>query len=412
MEIVCSPAGLSDNLHPVQGIGDVVQAGFREGVLDFSIVCSGYRLEKHGSDHTGMRKAMAAIDDFLAGCAAKGLRLPIASAPCLKRDTIRKDDAAVLTPLIYECLRYCAQADCHYLVVRPLGKGLTGQSLWRANQAFYLSMLKDARKYGVTILLENSCRNISGHFIRGACADGAEAAAWVDQLNEAAGEERFAFCLNMEAAGLCGQSLQELAVALGHRLRAVFLTDGNGLQEQALLPFTGACKRQSQTDWLGMIRGLRAVNFDGMLVLAMRDTAAAISPLLRPALMRLAKAEADYISWQIQMEEVLHRYPSVVLFGAGNMCRNYMKCYGAAYPPLFTCDNNEQRWGTEFCGLMVRPPEALKSLPKDCAILICNVYYREIEEQLRGMGIRNTIAYFNDEYLPQFEFTRLKRGRG
>ena len=168
---------------------------------------------------------------------------------------------------------------------------------------------------------------------------------------------------------------------------------------------------QSQTDWLSLIRGLRACDFEGMLVLAMRDTASAMSPLLRPALMKMAKAVLDYIIWQVQMEQALHRYSSVVLFGAGNMCRNYMKCYGELYPPLFTCDNNEQRWETEFCGLTVRSPEALKDLPADCVILICNVYYREIEEQLRGMGVKNAIAYFNDEYLPQFEFTRLKMGR-
>ena len=411
MKIVCSPVGVVDDMHPIQGIQDMVQAGFSDGVLDFSLVCSSYTLERHGNDQERMCNDLRDIGKFLEGCTAQGLRLSLAVAPNLRRDTLRKDAAELLPGLIRLCLPYCQQAGCSFLVVRPLTDGISQSELWSENRDFYLSLLSDARQYGVTILLENSCRNISGHFVRGACSDGMEAADWVDRLNHEAGEESFGFCLNMEAASLCGQNLYELAVSVGHRLQAVLLSDCSGIREQALLPFSGACMGQSQTDWLSLIRGLRACDFEGMLVLAMRDTASAMSPLLRPALMKMAKAVLDYIVWQVQMEQALRRYSSVVLFGAGNMCRNYMKCYGELYPPLFTCDNNEQRWETQFCGLTVRSPEALKDLPADCVILICNVYYREIEEQLRGMGVKNVIAYFNDEYLPQFEFSRLKMGR-
>ena len=58
---------------------------------------------------------------------------------------------------------------------------------------------------------------------------------------------------------------------------------------------------------------------------------------------------------------------------------------------------------------MVRPPEALKDLPEECAVFICNIYYREIEAQLRQMGIKNPIAFFNDEYMPSFYFDRVDR---
>ena len=84
-----------------------------------------------------------------------------------------------------------------------------------------------------------------------------------------------------------------------------------------------------------------------------------------------------------------------------------MKNYGEKYPPLFTCDNNSKLWGTEFCGLEVKSPEALKNLPEDCGIFICNIYYREIEEQLRAMGVERNIEYFNDEYMQSFDFNRL-----
>lgn len=165
---------------------------------------------------------------------------------------------------------------------------------------------------------------------------------------------------------------------------------------------------QPQTDWLNVFRGLRTIDFDGQLILSFSDTAAAFSPILRPKLLELAKETGEYFRWQIEIEGLLKKYPSRVLFGAGNMCRNYMKCYGKLYEPLYTCDNNSALWGTEFCGLEVKRPESLKELPDDCAIFICNIYYREIEKQLRDLGVKNPIEFFNDEYMPTFYFDRLE----
>ena len=79
---------------------------------------------------------------------------------------------------------------------------------------------------------------------------------------------------------------------------------------------------------------------------------------------------------------------------------------------MFTCDNNPALWGEDFCGLEVKPPGKLKDLPEDCAIFICNIYYREIERQLREMNVRNPIEFFNDEYMPSFHYDRLPAGRG
>ncbi len=57
---------------------------------------------------------------------------------------------------------------------------------------------------------------------------------------------------------------------------------------------------------------------------------------------------------------------------------------------------------------MVKDPESLRGLPENCAVFICNIYYREIEEQLRKMGVANPIEFFNDEYMPSFYFDRLE----
>ena len=213
--------------------------------------------------------------------------------------------------------------------------------------------------------------------------------------------------MDVGVCSLCGQDMHEFALALRERMKVVILRDCDGSRESSLLPFTSVCNGQAQTDWLNLLRGLREIGFDGQLFLDMEDTAGAFSPLLRPQLLQLARSVAEYFKWQIEIEQILKRYSAIVLFGAGNMCRNFIKCYGEKYAPLFTCDNNQVLWGTSFCGLEVKPPEALRSLPEGCAILICNIYYREIEKQLRQMGVGNPIEFFNDEYMPSFYFDRL-----
>jgi sugar phosphate isomerase/epimerase len=397
------------------------QAGFDQAMLDFAMFCSEYELEGVGkrkkkgtspkrllvSEHPG--KLYDKIKPVMDRCIQERISLSVARAPYLCRDTRREDLGELVTRLTEECIRICGKTGCTSLIVRPLFVGIRRRDEWETNRKYYLHFLELARENNVTILLENQCRDRNGHLVRGVCADGREAARWVDRLNEEAGEERFGFCMDIGACSLCGQDMREFALLLGDRIRAVILRECDGHTECSRLPFTCAVGGQSQTDWLGLIRGLRETGFDGQLILDFSDTAGAFSPILRPGLMKLARSTAEYFGWQVGLENLLKKYPAIVLFGAGNMCRNYMKCYGEKYTPLFTCDNNQALWGTMFCGLEVKPPESLKELPKDCVIFICNIYYREIERQLRSMGIRNPIEFFNDEYMPAFYFDRIER---
>lgn len=398
MNISFAPRGIVAFRYPKQGIGDLAGTGVGQILLDLSAVTCEYPEQIH-----------ELINPILEQCRAQHLQCSVAMAPYFDRNTKREDLNALLEQLAQESIKLCGQAGSQYLIVKPLIVGIADTDLWEINQAYYLRLGKQAEKYHVKILLENQCKDFNGHLVRGFCSDGRQAAKWVDALNEAAGEARFGFCMDVGVCNLCGQNMYDFALALGSRIKAVILRDCDGNNDSALLPFTAARRGQPQTDWLNLIRGLREIGFDGELILDIHDTASAFSPLLRPGLLQMAKSVADYFKWQIEIENVLKKYPSRVLFGAGNMCRNYMKCYGEKYPPLFTCDNNQKLWETEFCGLTVKAPEALMDLPKDCAVFICNIYYREIEAQLRKMGIENPSEFFNDEYMPSFYFDRVER---
>lgn len=418
MIISCSLSGIVDFDRPGQGIIDIVNAGFENILLDISMGCNEHELEYFGKSTNGKGKTNAILENpsnlsgsfqkVLDKCAEKKLNVPVVYAPRLKRDTKRMDLNELLEQLTVESIQLCGSIGSKYIIVSPVFAGMEKDKLWETNREFYLRLADIAKEYDVQILIQNQCRSHNGHLVRGLFSDAVQTAQWLDELNTEAGEERFGFCMDTGACNLCGQDMREFALGLGERIKAVILRDCDGQQENAMLPFTCVNQKQPQTNWLSLIRGLREIGFDGQLILDITDTAAAFSPILRPQLMLLAKSVIDYFKWQIEIENWLKKYDSIVLFGAGNMCRNYMKCYGEKYPPLYTCDNNRNLWGTMFCGLEVKSPESLKELPKDCAVFICNIYYREIEKQLRDMGLTNPIEFFNDEYMPTFYFDRLE----
>jgi len=407
MKVVCAPMGIVNAEFPKQGLRDISAAGFTDVMLDFSI----------GETPVENPKAVRPMPGMAAFLEAAGaLSMPVASAPELRPGPKFKEAENEperlrerLERMTLRAIETAGEHGCRKIIVRPLVYGIERPELAAVNRAYFLRLAEAAEKADVTILLAPMPRYLSGHYLRGMLSSGRTMREAVDALNAAAGDGRFGCCLDMQAAGACGQDMYDFIRETGPRLQAVLLTDTDGNGRMQLLPYTLVEEGRYLTDWLGVIRGLRSINFDGLLVLALRDTAGGCPPLLRPTLLQLAKKTGSYLSWQIGMEQELAKYPQRVLFGAGRMCRNYLLNYGEAYPPLFTCDNNPATWGTEVDGLPVKSPEELRNLPEDCAIFICNVFYREIEAQLREMGLPNPVAYFNDECPPKVVLEKIEK---
>lgn len=409
MEIVCSIAGIVDKLRPNQGVGDLKNAGFISFFWDLNLYCDMEKFTRVKKDKNNEWELMKQYAEKLVEVYNnKGIRPTIAIVPYLPRDTKCKDLNELLLKIGKNSIRYCEELGCCNIVIRPLFVGVSAEKEWEINRSYYLELAKECRKKETKLLLQNQCRNVNGHLSRGICSDSREAARWIEELNKEAGMERFGFCLDVGICNICGQNMQEMVLNLKNYLKAVILSENDGQHEYAMLPFTSVSGGCSSVDWLSLLRGLREIKFDGQLVLDFSYTAYSFSPLLRPQLVIFAKAVADYFKWQIEIEVALQKYKSIVLFGAGNMCRNFMKCYGKKYNPLFICDNNPTLWESEFCGCKVRNPEVLRTLPEECGVFICNIYYREIEQQLREMEIVN-IEFFNDEYMSSFYFNPIER---
>lgn len=412
MQIVCSSAGTVEIGKPNLGLKQLKEAGFQAIMPDFNEVCRVFgKKELDKCKRTGRVPREyeycshpEEISECVRTCFTRskelGIETDIAMLPCIKEDG-KEYCIENLYPLLRESMRACTQNGVRTVVLPPPAAGL------EAPVTFYRRILPWAREHALQVLLTNRCRWHNGHFLRGICSDAGEAAELIEQLNEEAGEERFGFCVDMGTCSICGQNMYEYMKPLGGLVKAVLVNENNGEKPGGLLPFSAAVEGQDRTDWLSFIRGLRAIEFDGTLILDIHDSCRAVAPtLLKPALLRYAAEIGEYLHMQITLEQVIARYPQRVLFGAGNMCRNYLKCYGEKYPPLFTCDNNAAIWETEFEGLTIKNPECLRNLDPDCAIFICNIYYEEIRTQLETMGIKNPIHYFNDEYMPTLYLDR------
>lgn len=405
MKVICSPVGIVEHRRPRGGLEKLCKRGFSDTVLDFGMFTGGFGAEKRRSETEAHWQEW--VDRYVEESKRQGILLGLAFAPHFESELKIPDSEDLEKRLAESCIQKAVQYGISTLVVRGLPGGSCAENLAK-NREYFLRLGRAAQSAKIRLLVVNSYRDMNGHLVRGFCGEPAQAVAFVDEINAALGADVLGVCLDAGVCNLTGQNMCDFATGLDARLQAVILRENDGVHDDYLLPFSSAHGGGSRMDWLNLIRGLRAVHFAGVAVLDFRTTLMALSGLLRPAMLSFAHELAEYLTWQVQMEESLRRYPARVLFGAGNMCRAYMKCYGEDFPPLYTCDNNPQVWGTEFCGLMVHAPEDLRSLPETCAIFICNVYYEEIEQQLRDMGLKNPIERFNDEFMPSFHFERLE----
>ena len=210
-----------------------------------------------------------------------------------------------LIGIIEKNIALTAFLGCRYIVVHPYievsrGPAESKQFEHDENIALYTALIPTAKKYGVTICLENMFAGDGRKVVAATCFTADEAAAYVDELNEIAGEERFAYCLDTGHATLCGLNTYDMIRTLGHRIKTLHMHDNQGIHDDHLQPYTGV----AYWDWT--LQALREVGYRGNINFETSAYAGVCGKLvpkkLRPVMLRYIADVGHYFIEEVKGE--------------------------------------------------------------------------------------------------------------
>lgn len=164
-----------------------------------------------------------------------------------------------------KCIALTAFMDSRYCVVHPAHtlkaeERLSPQEEWAINRSFYSALIPALKKHGVVCCLENMIHRYKGQFYMGsACSDPQTAAAWIDALNDMAGEEVFGFCFDTGHAHVARQNQRHFLSVMGKRTKVLHVHDNAGHADQHLAPYMG------NIDWEQFVLGLQEAGYEGDL---------------------------------------------------------------------------------------------------------------------------------------------------
>lgn len=180
--------------------------------------------------------------------------------PCFINDPEYND---VILKMIDNSIIAADEIGCRNLIVHPFYLGynehLNPECEWEINIERYSRLIPTAKKYGVTVCLENMFVANRGKIYAACCSDINTACAYVDELNRIAGQRVFGFCLDTGHALLCGLDIRDAMVKLGDRISAFHVHDNNGLNDQHLAPYMGVM------DWNRFVQGLSEIPFNATM---------------------------------------------------------------------------------------------------------------------------------------------------
>lgn len=175
---------------------------------------------------------------------------------------------AYLLEMLKKMMAVCQYLGCKNIVTHPWSDAdVHKEEEVKVNLEMYRQLIPEAKKYGVTVCLENVYRRNGMTVFEGACADASEACMYVDTLNAEAGQEVFGFCMDVGHAHLVGRNLYRYVVELGDRLKALHIHENDGSKDAHLTPYTqmDASMKSVTMDWERFLKGLKEIGYEGSL---------------------------------------------------------------------------------------------------------------------------------------------------
>lgn len=275
MEIGVQTKNIVRDENPLDGFMSIKQAGF--SCCDFSLDTYLKNSELYGNsvnsffDHTA-----AELKEFFlphkeaaqaVGIRINQMHMPYPNYVPGASEELNDYLFHVVAP---KSMELCAFLGCTNVVVHgfKLAHYLGSENAeWEKTQEFIESIVPMARKFGITICMENVYTSIGGHIIEGPCCNARKIASRIDCINEKYGTEVLGFCFDTGHANLLGLDFEDFITTLGDRLKVLHIHDNDGIGDLHQIPFTFTRSREniSSTDWPGFIRGLARIGFDGVL---------------------------------------------------------------------------------------------------------------------------------------------------
>ena len=189
-----------------------------------------------------------------------------------------KQKTEYLLNVTEKMIEVCSYLECKAFVIHPwIGSQFdaTKEEEIAVNMELYRRLMPTAKRCGVKICLENLWEKQNGAYVDAPCIDADEACAYIDALNQEAGEEVFGFCLDVGHAKFYNTDIYEFIKKLGKRLTITHLHENDGNTDAHLIPFTqidpiekGLC-----IDWDRVLQAMHEIHYEGSLSF---ETASAI----------------------------------------------------------------------------------------------------------------------------------------
>ncbi len=403
----------------VQALGTVSENGLRTGISrikNASFDCIDYNLEVHlsaqeiraGKPSIFFDQSLEELKIYFSehkkilseyDLAISQMHAPFPVYEYWWKDEEKEQMSNYMLEVTKKSIAICSYLNCRYLVVHPftIRYELGDEKERTLNIKFFSKLIPYAKKHNVVICLENLFYGKNGRIIEGICSSGEEAVSYIDELNRIAGQECFGFCFDVGHANILGKDMFHMLCTLNNRLKILHIHDNDAVYDLHMMPYSYTKGyNYCSTDWDGFLSGLKAIEYDGVISFETFRCMNNYPKFIQNQILSMIYHLGRYFISRINLKQFVGKR-NLVLFGAGNMFENYMKIYGEQCRPEFVVDNDSMKWDTMKNGIEIKNPrELLKIEPDNCVIVICNIYYDVIANQLVEMGIEEFYQY-NEE---------------
>lgn len=295
MMIGVQTGGVSERFDRDECLKIIAEAGFKalDGNIDHFLPGEKIRSGDLTSIFDESEEAcMEYVRPWLETAEKYGLSFGQLHAPFPTFVNVPKTDEYLLEAL-KKSIAMCGALKCPHLIVHPAflryDDALSPEEEWELNIQRYSALIPWLKKYDVICCLENMFSRYqgagrAGKIIGACCSNPYEAAKYIDQLNEIAGEKRFAFCFDTGHALLLGGDMRRTLNILGHRVETLHIHDNNGMDDQHYAPYTG------RIDWDATLAGLKDIGYKGNLSFETFNVLNAFPVELTPACLKLIYA--------------------------------------------------------------------------------------------------------------------------